>query len=282
MADGAPIPCIYVLAGTNGAGKSSIAGAMLLRTGVEFFNPDQATRLILARNPGATRADANSAAWQQGKRLLERAIAERLTFAFETTLGGNTMAALLERALASGIEVRIWYVGLTTPELHLARVRARVTKGGHDIPEAQIRARYDSSRLNLIHLVPKLTELRVYDNSTEADPHTGAAPEPQLLLHMVRGKIVRSGVLAQTPEWAKPILTVAMKAAAAQQRPSACDALLQRAPVVDTPGVEERHGFARALPPPVGGVRASSAPSSNRARRPGWRCTARRATDSPP
>jgi predicted ABC-type ATPase len=220
VANGAPTPCIYALAGTNGAGKSSIAGAMLLRTGVEFFNPDQATRLILARNPGATQADANSTAWQQGKRLLERAIAERLTFAFETTLGGNTIAALLERALASGIEVRIWYVGLTTPELHLARVRARVAKGGHDIPEAQIRARYDSSRLNLIRLVPKLTELRVYDNSTDADPHTGAAPEPQLLLHMVRGKIVRSGVLAQTPEWAKPILTVAMKAAAAPQRPS--------------------------------------------------------------
>jgi predicted ABC-type ATPase len=220
VADAAP-PCIYVLAGTNGAGKSSIAGAMFLRSGVEFFNPDQATRLIRARYPGASEADANSAAWQQGRRLLERAIAERLTFAFETTLGGKTMTDLLDRALAAGLEVRIWYVGLSSPELHIKRVRARVARGGHDIPEAQIRARYDSSRLNLIRLLPKLTELRVYDNSVEAAPRTGLAPEPLLVLHMVRGKVVRSGELAEMPEWAKPIVAVAMRGTASAPRAAA-------------------------------------------------------------
>jgi predicted ABC-type ATPase len=209
----AATPCIYVLAGTNGAGKSSIAGAMFLRSGAEFFNPDQATRLILARNPGLSLADANSAAWQQGKRLLERAIAERLTFALETTLGGTTMTALLERALAAGLEVRVWYVGLASPELHVARVRARVARGGHDIPEPQIRARYDRSRLNLVRLLPTLTELRVYDNSADADPRAGTAPAPELVLHMLRGAIVRACPLARTPEWAKPILAAALKAA---------------------------------------------------------------------
>jgi predicted ABC-type ATPase len=218
VADDAPVPCIYVLAGTNGAGKSSIAGAMFLRAGVEFFNPDQATRLIRARNPGATPAEANSAAWSQGKRLLERAIAERLTFAFETTLGGQTMTALRQRALAAGREVRVWYVGLDTPERHIARVRARVARGGHDIPEARIRARYDSSRLNLIRLLPGLTELRVHDNSAEADPRSGAIPEPRLLLHVVRGTIVRAGPLAQTPDWAKPIVAAALKSSPAKQR----------------------------------------------------------------
>ena len=212
MADATPPACIYVLAGTNGAGKSSVAGAMFLRAGVEFFNPDQATGLIRARNRGVSQADANSAAWQQGKRLLERAIAERLTFAFETTLGGKTMTDLLEQALAADLEVRIWYVGLATPELHLARVRARAKRGGHDIPEAQIRARYDSSRLNLIRLLPRLTELRVYDNSVEADPQAGHAPEPLLILHMVEGKVVRSIDLARTPAWAKPIMAAALKA----------------------------------------------------------------------
>ncbi len=76
---------------------------------------------------------------------------------------------------------------------------------------AQIRDRYDRSRLNLIHLLPKLTELRVYDNSEEADPRTGLAPEPKLLLHLVRGKVVSLCDLTLTPEWAKPILAAAMK-----------------------------------------------------------------------
>jgi predicted ABC-type ATPase len=213
VADAAPPPCIYVLAGTNGAGKSSLAGAMFLHAGAEFFNPDQAARLIRARHPGASQTDANSAAWQEGKRLLERAIAERLTFAFETTLGGTTMTALLERALSAGLEVRIWYVGLSSPELHLERVKARVARGGHDIPAAQVRARYDSSRLNLIRLLPRLTELRVYDNSTDADPRAGVAPTPALVVHMVRGKIVESCPLARAPGWAKPILAAAMQIA---------------------------------------------------------------------
>jgi predicted ABC-type ATPase len=209
----APAPCIYVLAGTNGAGKSSLAGAACLRAGVEFFNPDQATRLILARNRGLGLEAANSAAWQQGTRLLDRAITERLTFAFETTLGGRTITARLERALAVGLEVRVWYVGLSSPELHLARIRARVARGGHDIPEARVRARYDSSRLNLIRLLPRLTELRVHDNSAEADPAAGVAPEPMLVVHMVRGTIVRACPLTRTPGWAKPILAAAMKSA---------------------------------------------------------------------
>jgi predicted ABC-type ATPase len=71
--------------------------------------------------------------------------------AFETTLGGSTITALPERALAAGIAVRVWrvgYVGLEGLDLHLARVRARVARGGHDIPAERVRARHDQSRLN--------------------------------------------------------------------------------------------------------------------------------------
>jgi predicted ABC-type ATPase len=201
-----------VLAGTNGAGKSSIAGAMLLRQRVEYFNPDEAARRILAANPGISQPQANGAAWHEGRRLLERAIAERLDFAFETTLGGRMITDLLERAASQGIEVRIWYVGLSSPELHIARVRARVGKGGHDIPEARIRERYDASRLNLIRLLPSLGELWVYDNSKEADPDAGVAPEPKLVLHLRRGAIVGSCDLRLTPEWAKAIVAAALQA----------------------------------------------------------------------
>jgi predicted ABC-type ATPase len=204
-------PCIYVLAGTNGAGKSSVGGAMFRARGAEYFNPDEAARLILSAHPGISQADANSAAWHEGRRLLERAISERWNFAFETTLGGQTIPALLESALAAGIEVRIWYVGLTSAELHIARVRARVARGGHDIPEEKVRERYDHSRLNFIRLIPKLTELRVYDNSEDDDPNAGLPPEPKLLLHMAHGKILEACDLPATPEWAKPILAAAIR-----------------------------------------------------------------------
>jgi len=205
------IPCIYVLAGTNGAGKSSVGGAIFRESGAEYFNPDEAAHRFRTTNPSMTQEEANSAAWHQGKRLLERAISERLDFAFETTLGGHTIAGLLHQALSENIEVRIWYVGLANPELHIARVHSRVAAGGHDIPEAKIRERFEKSRLNLVDLMPKLTELRVFDNSEEGDLRRGVAPRPRLLLHMDRDRIMDSCDLAMTPGWAKPILAMAIK-----------------------------------------------------------------------
>jgi predicted ABC-type ATPase len=206
-------PCIYVLAGTNGAGKSSIAGAMFRAKGTDYFNPDEATARIRRTKPHLSEAEANSQAWNQGKRLLQRAIVERLNFAFETTLGGKTIPALLSSALSAGLEVRVWYVGLSSVELHIARVKARVEKGGHPIPEQKIRERFDRSRLNLIRLLPRLTELLLYDNSNETDPDAGERPEPMLLLHMASGKIIGSSDLQSIPEWAKPILAAALKIA---------------------------------------------------------------------
>src|SRR6266566_4929248 len=184
---------------------------MLLQRGVEYFNPDHAAQRILSANPGISQLEANSAAWHQGKRLLERAITERLDFAFETTLGGHTISTLLHQALAAGIKVRMWFVGLSSPELHMARVRARVARGGHDIPEDKIRERYDRSRINLIELMPRLTELRLSDNSFEADPHAGRAPQPTLILHLANGRIVEMVELATTPQWAKALLAAAIK-----------------------------------------------------------------------
>jgi predicted ABC-type ATPase len=206
------------LAGTNGAGKSSVAGAMFLAKGTEYLNPDEAASRIRSVNPGLSEAEANSEAWNQGKRLLQRAITERLNFAFETTLGGNTIPALLSSALSVGLDVRIWYVGLSSIELHIARVRARVEKGGHAIPEQKIRDRYDRSRLNLIRLMPRLPELLVYDNSEEADPDAGGRPEPKFLLHMASGRIVNSCDLQLIPEWAKPIVAAALKTAGRHAR----------------------------------------------------------------
>jgi len=184
---------------------------MFRESGADYFNPDEAAVRFRAENPSMSQEEANGAAWRQGKRLLERAITERLDFAFETTLGGRTISALLHQALSERIEVRIWYVGLAIPELHIARVRSRVAAGGHDIPEAKIHERYASSRLHLIALLPALTELRLFDNSAEGDPAAGGLPAPKLLLHWKRGKVVSLCDLQSVPDWAKPIVQAALQ-----------------------------------------------------------------------
>lgn len=204
-------PRIYVLAGVNGAGKSTIGGAAFRAFGGDYYNPDEAARRIMKDQPGLKQAEANSRAWHAGRVLLEKAIAGKLDFAFETTLGAATLPRLLAQAAAEGIEVRVWYVGLSTPELHIARVRARVARGGHAIPEQTIRRRFEHSRLNLIRLLPVLAALRVYDNSAPADPAAGKTPAPLLLMHMERGWIMHPRNMPPAPDWAKPIVASAMK-----------------------------------------------------------------------
>ncbi len=174
------MPRITVLAGTNGAGKSSIAGARLREAGGAYFNPDEETRRVLTANPGIALDEANGLAWQESVRRLGLAIATKTDYAFETTLGGQTVTALLLEAAAAGLELFVWYCGLDSPERHIARVEARVSKGGHNIPEQKIRERYHASRQNLVRLMPLVTTLRVYDNSVEADPANGldALPSP--------------------------------------------------------------------------------------------------------
>lgn len=184
-------------------------GAMLRASGADYFNPDEATQRALAANPSLTPAEANSWAWHEGKRLLERAIAESGTFAIETTLGGSTISGVLLAASRSGHDVRVWFVGLEGVHLHLARIRSRVDAGGHDIDPDKVRERYDTSRQNLIRLLPAVAEVKVFDNTADGDPAKGRKPKPRLILHVRRGKIVSQCPIETTPTWAKPIVAAA-------------------------------------------------------------------------
>jgi predicted ABC-type ATPase len=205
---------ITVLAGVNGAGKSSIGGAYLQQRGGAFYNPDLVALAARKASPSLTAQEANAYAWQRGKELLDAAIADRTDFNFETTLGGETMSKLLIDAAKRGATLNIWYAGLSSIDLHIKRVASRVEKGGHPIPEADIRKRWIGSHVNLVKLLPHVTDLRVYDNSMERDPDKGQSPEPKLVLSVTKRAIDFPGPddVQNTPEWAKPIIVAAFKA----------------------------------------------------------------------
>jgi predicted ABC-type ATPase len=206
-------PTIFVLAGVNGAGKSSVAGAMLAADGLVWFNPDTYARRFQAERK-VSHEEANSIAWQYGRNALEAAIVSGANYAFETTLGGNTICALLEKATDTH-DVIVIFCGLASPEHHMRRVAARVARGGHDIPEDKIRERWATSRANVIKLMPHLTHLQVFDNSAEVE-RDGDIPDPILALEMTKGSIILphphdAAALAATPDWAKPIVQAALE-----------------------------------------------------------------------
>jgi predicted ABC-type ATPase len=210
IAKAAPRPVLLVLAGVNGAGKSSVGGhGMLGRAGLSWFNPDRCARRLIEQL-GVAQEQANALAWQHGLALLDRAVAAGHSHAFETTLGGDTMAQRIVAASETH-DVLMWYCGLASPERHIARVAQRVAAGGHPIPEAKIRERWVRSPIHLIELMPWLDELRVFDNSAEAA--VGEPVDvPVLVLHLVQGVVQYPASLAdlqRTPAWAKPIVKAA-------------------------------------------------------------------------
>lgn len=205
-------PFIFVLAGVNGAGKSSVGGALLADVGLTWFNPDTMARALRA-DFGLEPSEANSRAWQYGHDKLVAAIKNGTNYAFETTLGGVTMTQLIAQA-AETHNVIMMFCGLDSAERHMDRVSARVKSGGHDIPGAKILERWHTSRANLIALLPLLKQLQVFDNSAEAAVGDDI-PEPVLVLEMRDGEVIwpqadNIEALWRTPQWAKAIVEAAL------------------------------------------------------------------------
>lgn len=205
-------PVILVLAGVNGAGKSSVLGNILSDKKIGFYNPDQFAREYLELEKSSSIEEANSVAWEYGRKSLESAIQEKRIYAFETTLGGNTISEMLLNATSTH-DLKIYYCGLDSVEKHIERVKQRVAIGGHDIPEDKIRERWENSIINLIKLMPYLSALMVFDNSVEV-ANNEEIPNPVKVLEIIDGVVNYpdfADVVAmnQVKGWAKPLIIAA-------------------------------------------------------------------------
>jgi predicted ABC-type ATPase len=188
-----PSPTSIILAGCNGAGKTTASHSLLANTlkVMTFVNAD-----VIAQ--GLSGFDPDGPALRAGRIMLEQMeelAAQRANFAFETTLAGRTYASWLDSLRAAGYRIHLFYFWLNSPELAMARVAARVSKGGHDVPEATIRRRYDRSIRNLFDLyMPVVTGWKVYDNSAECRPRLvakGIRNQPDVVFDPERWSLIR-------------------------------------------------------------------------------------------
>ena len=198
---------ITVLAGVNGAGKSSLLGSSLRNNGCEYFNPDEVAKQLMTKKPELTLEEANSQAWTLGKKMLELAISHNDDYTFESTLGGNTITRILLEAAKKGTEITIIFCGLESAELHIERVAARVSKGGHHIPETKIRQRWLDSIENMMKLIMVCKNVSVFDNTTSL---INGKPSPKKLFAF-SGNQWLSLPIKDMPKWARPLATTAIK-----------------------------------------------------------------------
>ena len=157
-------PNCYIIAGSNGAGKSTFATEFLPHYAdcPNFINPD-----LIAR--GLSPFDPDAAMIRAGRMVLERireSMRSRTDFAFETTLSGRAYATLIKELRHDGYRVHMFYLWIPDPELALVRIRDRVTKGGHDVPARDVQRRFTRTIANLFTLYrPLLDTLHFFDNS---------------------------------------------------------------------------------------------------------------------
>lgn len=157
-------PTFTVIAGANGCGKSSLTRLNRdIFHGLPLLDPD-AVALTLQSDPGT------SSALAAGRHVLAEAsecLQSRRSFAVETTLSGKNYLQMMIEARELGFEVVMVYIGTSSPDINVARVANRVRKGGHDVPEADIRRRYQRSLRNLPIALARADYALLLDNSSE-------------------------------------------------------------------------------------------------------------------
>ena len=154
-----PLPTI--IGGPNGSGKSTLTQSVDFDGLDRLLDPDAVARALNPMNPA-------TAAMAAGREILKRIagyLASGVSFAVETTLSGKGNLDLIDTAKSRGYEIHLVFVGVDTPERCISRVRNRAALGGHFIPDADVRRRYERAMANSARALRSAGVATLYDNS---------------------------------------------------------------------------------------------------------------------
>ena len=151
---------MIVVGGANGSGKTTFATRYFKELGVPFLNADIIAKQL--SHDGVP--NAMIAAGRVFFRRLEELLVGKETFIVETTLSGSYINKIVRRAATNGFRTRLVFIFLDDPKACIERVRARVLKGGHDVPIVDIIRRYQRSNTNFRVLKLLFDEWYLYYN----------------------------------------------------------------------------------------------------------------------
>lgn len=176
-----------IVAGVNGAGKSSLTG--VLRT--EMTNLGK----IVDVDKMIVKCGGNVI--EGGKKsieLIDNCLEKEICFTQETTLSGHRILNTVKKAIEKGYYIRLYYVGLNTVEESLARIENRVKKGGHNIPDTDVKRRFGKRFEDLVAILQYCDEATFYDNENGF----------VAVAEYKNGEILQIGNLK--PEWLKELI----------------------------------------------------------------------------
>ena len=153
---------LWVLAGGNGAGKSTFYHQYLSKYGIKFVNADLIARTMDTDHPERLSYEAATLATE----MRENMIAQGESFCFETVFSHESKIDFIAVAKALGYTVILVYIHLNDPSLNEARVYQRTLEGGHNVPAEKIRSRIPRTMKNIKTALPLVDEAWLLDNSS--------------------------------------------------------------------------------------------------------------------
>lgn len=156
-----------MLAGGNGAGKSTFYHQYLASSGVIFINADEIARQVFRGEEESKSYEAAVMAATERDRLLS----EGQSFCFETVFSHPSKIDFIAAAKAVGYQVNLVFIHLDDADLNVARVHSRVADGGHTVPEDKIRGRLLRLPENVRKAIPLCDRVMLFDNSRLDAPY---------------------------------------------------------------------------------------------------------------
>lgn len=153
---------LWVLAGGNGAGKSTFYYQYLSKYGIKFVNADLIAKTMDTDHPERLSYEAATLATE----MRENMIAQGESFCFETVFSHESKIDFIAVAKAHGYTVILVYIHLNDPSLNEARVYQRTLEGGHNVPAEKIRSRIPRTVKNIKTALPLVDEAWILDNSS--------------------------------------------------------------------------------------------------------------------
>jgi predicted ABC-type ATPase len=156
-------PALWLIAGADGVGKTTYAFRHIrsVSGSAHFVNLDEIARGLSPLEPDIARRSAGRVALGRIAELL----AERATLSLETTLAGRAHRRTLEAARAAGFSINLLFFSVPDVATCLARIRRRVAEGGHDVPESDVRRRFERGIDNLPLYLAAVDLWRIVENS---------------------------------------------------------------------------------------------------------------------
>lgn len=176
---------LYIIAGPNGVGKTTFARKFLPKYAncKNFVNADLIAQGMSPFSPEAAAVRAGRLVLREIDFFAQR----KVSFGFETTLSGRTYLGLLQRLKSKGYRIQLFFLFVGAVDVTLSRIKERVLKGGHDVPEAVVRRRFDRSVRNFFREYQQLVDSWYLFDNTGTKPVPIAFKKGRRLRIMERG-----------------------------------------------------------------------------------------------